>query len=172
MNTKTKRVIAVLVASLIALATLAGCGWDRTTPEQKQREETQAQKSTGETLEKSNLARKKDLEENPNRIGYLYLYTFGQPMGYYIIKGKVSSNGSQRTPEQDIVTNCGGTSGYYGCSQVPVDGPQDDGSYGGHDPGIFFFLANGQMVVTSFDYIISDAPIAAADVPLLGGEAR
>lgn len=151
------------------LLTAGGCTGQ--TDEQIARDQAQSQKAQGETLEKKNLAAKKEREENPSAVHYLYLYTYGQPMGYYVTKGKISSSGSQRTPEQDIVHSCGGTTNHYECSAVVVDGPQDDGSYGAGDPGIFFFLADGTMVETSFDYVISDRPIAAVNVPLLGGSA-
>lgn len=157
-----KKLTALLLAAGLAV-TLSGC-WGPTA-EDKARNELQSQKAQGETLEKKNLAAKKDREENPNAVRYLYLYSFGQPMGYYITKGKISSSSSQRTPEQDIHYTCsnGGT-----CTHVVVDGPKDDGSYGAGDPGIFFFMADGTMVETSFDYIIADKPISAVNVPLLG----
>lgn len=160
---KIQKKIGAGLGVLALLFALGGC-WGPTA-EDKARNALQDQKSQGETLEKKNLAAKKEREENPDAVRYLYLYSFGEPMGYYITKGKISSSGSQRTPEQDIHYTCssGGT-----CTHVVVDGPKDDGSYGAGDPGIFFFLANGQMVETSFDYIISDQPIAAANVPLLG----
>jgi hypothetical protein len=158
-----KKIIAALGALALMFA-LAGCFGP--TEEDKARNALQSQKATGETLEKKNLAAKKDREENPDAVRYLYLYSFGQPMGYYITKGKISSSGSQRTPEMDIHYTCSSSGAT--CTHVVVDGPKDDGSYGAGDPGIFFFLANGQMVETNFDYIISDQPIAAANVPLLG----
>jgi len=168
MNRKRKITIAGLVLGSTLFLTAGACG---PTAEETARNQLQAQKSTGETLEKKNLAAKKDREENPNAVRYLYLYTFGQPMGYYVTKGKISSSGSQRTPEQDNMWTCGGSSGNYGCSAIVVDGAKDDGSYGQGDPGIFFFLADGTMVETSFDYLISDRPLTAVNVPLLGGSA-
>jgi hypothetical protein len=162
----TARRVRLLVLALI-LALLgsagAGCAYGG---QDEARKKLQAEKAVGETLEKANLAKKKNREENANAIGYVYLYSFGQPMGYYVAKGKISSSGSQRTPEDDIVWACEGG----GCTHVVVDGPQDDGSYGGHDPGIFFFLADDTMVVTSFDYLYTDRPIQGVNVPLLGGQ--
>lgn len=157
--------LAIVVAPLL----MAGaCG---PTAEEQKRNELQAQKSTGDTLEKKNLEEKRKREENPNAVRYLYLYSHGEPQGYYITKGKVSSNGSQRTPEQDNMWTCGGTGGSYGCSAIVVDGAQDDGSYGAPEPGIFFFLANGTMISTTLDYVQADAPIVGVNVPLLGGQA-
>lgn len=162
-----KRLITI-GACVVALPLLSAyaCG---PTADDEARNALQAQKATGNTLEKQNLESKREREENPNAVRYLYLYSFGEPMGYYITKGKISSSGSQRTPEQDIHYTC--SSSGSNCSHVVVDGPKDDGSYGQGDPGIFFFLANGTMVETNFDYIQSDQPLAAVNVPLLGGAA-
>lgn len=160
----TRRGLALLALGLTLV--LAGC--TTKTAEETARDIAQSQKSQGETLEKKNLAAKKDREENPNAVRYLYLYTFGEPMGYYVTKGKISSSGSQRTPEQDNMWTCKDP---HGCQPIVVDGAKDDGSYGAGDPGIFFFLADGTMVETSFDYLISDRPLTAVNVPLLGGTA-
>lgn len=164
MDRRQKIVAGILVA---AVSVTGGCSC--TTDDDKARQALQAQKATGHTLEKANLEEKRKREENPNAIGYVYLMNFGNVVGYYISKGKISSSGSQATPEQDIHYTCssGGT-----CSHLVVDGPQDDGSYGDHDPGIFFFLADGTKVVSSLDFIHTDRPIPALNVPLLGGEAR
>jgi hypothetical protein len=159
-----KRIGAGAVATAIAAVSLVGCGYPNA--EEKARDAMQAKKATGQTLEKANLEEKRRREENPNAIGYIYLMNFGQITGYYVIKGKVSSNGSQATPEDDIIWTCKAS---YGCNPLSVDGPQDDGSYGQGDPGIFFFLADGTKVVTSLDYIQTDRPIPALNVPKLGG---
>jgi hypothetical protein len=165
LKTRTRRagVIGVLLSAALVLA---GC--DNQTADDKARDTLQAQKATGPTLEKTNLEEKRKREENPDAIGYLYVMSFGQIKGYYVTRGKISSNGSQATPEQDVHWTCGGTTGYYGCQPVVVDGPQDDGSYGNGDPGIFFFLADGTKIVTNLDYIQSDRPIPTIDAPKLG----
>jgi hypothetical protein len=158
-----KRAIALALA-LSSIFLVTGCRGK--TSDQKAREQAQSQKATGATLEKTNLAAKRKLEENPNRIGYLYLMSFGKFIGYYVTKGKISSNGSQATPEQDAVRYC--QSG--DCSWLALDGPQDDGSYGSGDPGIFFFTAEGKEVVTSLDYVYSDQPLTLPGVPELAGQ--
>jgi len=153
--------------SIVGVLGLTACTGQ--TEESIARSQQQAQKAQGDTLEKKNLEEKRKREENGSAVRYIYLYNFGQPMGYYVAKGKISSSGSQRTPTQDIIWDCGGTSGNYQCSQAVVDGAQDDGSYGDGDPGIFFFLADGNMIETTFDYIVSEKPMTAVNVPLLGG---
>lgn len=165
MNIRTRRLAVVITVVTLPLLGAWSCG---PTAEEQKRSEAQAQKSTGDTLEKRNLEEKRKREENPNAVRYLYLFSHGQPMGYYVTKGKVSSNGSQRTPEQDDMWKCR-TSG--DCQVVVVDGPQDDGSYGAPEPGIFFFLADGTMISTTLDYVQADRPIVGVNVPLLGGQA-
>lgn len=160
----SKRVTVIGAVIVTALLTSAGaCG---PSEDDQRREAASSAKSQGPTLEKSNLEEKRKREENPNAVGYVYLINFGQVLGYYVSHGKISSNGSQATPEQDIHWTCRNN---HGCQPVVVDGPQDDGSYGGHDPGIFFFLADGTKVVTSLDYVHTDRPIPALKAPLLGG---
>lgn len=166
-NPARRRRTLGLIAGVLAVAVFTTAGACGPSEDDERREAAAATKSQGPTLEKSNLEEKRKREENPNAIGYVYLVAWnGEPLGYYVTKGKISSNGSQATPEQDIHWTCRSS---HGCQPVVVDGPQDDGSYGGHDPGIFFFLSDGTKVVTALDYVHSDRPIPALDAPLLGG---
>lgn len=168
MNRVKKRVLGIITLVISGALVLTAGSCTAETAEEVARNEAQAQKSQGETLEKKNLELKRQREEDPNAIRYLYLYSFGEPMGYYITKGKISSSGSQRTPEQDNMWTCRNN---HGCQPIVVDGAKDDGSYGAGDPGVFFFLADGTMIETSFDYLIADKPITAVNIPLLGGSA-
>lgn len=161
---RVRNIIGLVISGAVLTMGASSCG---PTEEETKRNELQSQKSTGETLEKKNLELKRQREEDPNAVRYLYLYSFGEPMGYYVTKGKISSSGSQRTPEQDNMWTCRGSGG--DCAAIVVDGAKDDGSYGAGDPGIFFFLADGTMIETNFDYLQADKPIAAVNVPLLGG---
>lgn len=88
---RTAKIAAVLLASTIALT---GCS-----EEYQKRKEAQGASQIVDSLEKKNLQKKRDREENPDSIRYLYLMNFGQIVGYYVTKGKVSSNGSQIGPE-------------------------------------------------------------------------
>jgi hypothetical protein len=159
MNRITKSVGTALVGAVLLTGALTACSGNEYT----QRKELQ--KNTGikgTSLEETNLQAKLKREEDPNAIRYVYLTTFGNFVGYYTIKGKVSSSGSQLGPEEEIIRGYGGD-GYV------LDSAQDDGTYGDGDPGIFFFTTDGAMVETSMDYVISDQPIATAiQVPELG----
>ncbi|QWY82784.1 hypothetical protein PP641_gp044 [Arthrobacter phage SilentRX] len=150
MKRTAKITLALAIASALALT---GCN-----PTQTEREKAQSQSQIKDSLEKKNLERKRDREENPTAERYLYLMNYGQIIGYYVTKGKVSSNSSQIGPE--LMTMSG-----YRDSSV-VDSAKDDGTYGSGDPGIFFFTSDDVMVETSLDYIMSDAPLAI-DVPRL-----
>jgi hypothetical protein len=140
--------------ALVAGLALTGC----TATENQERKAAQQAAQIKDSLEKKNLEKKRAREENPDSIRYLYLMNFGQIVGYYVTKGKISSNGSQIGPENDIV--------YAHSAPNVVDSAKDDGTYGVGDPGIFFFTTDDVMVETSLDYIQSDQPLAI-DVPRL-----
>ncbi|MFB7890283.1 hypothetical protein ACFCZ3_19755 [Cellulosimicrobium cellulans] len=160
---KHQKVAAALVGALVAVLAFAGCSTEPTAYEE--RKEKQETVSLTDSLEIKNLEEKLQRENDPSAIRYVYLISFAQPIGYYVIQGKVSSSGSQLAPEEEIVDPC--RSSY--CPTV-MDSAQDDGTFGSGDPGIFFFLADGTMVSTTLDYIESDAPLPI-DVPRLGGDA-
>lgn len=115
----------------------------------------------GPTTERANLAERHKRFSKEDKIGYLYLISFGKILGYYVIKGKVSSNSSQMTTSDLIIDSCSGSV----CPNV-VSAPTDDGSYGPNEDGNFFFTTDGTMVSTNSDYIYSDQPLDL-DVPRL-----
>lgn len=155
---KLNKAIATVLIAALAIFAFTGC----MSTEAEDRKQAQKEVTLkGPSLEKENLKEKLRRENNPTAVRYVYLVSFAQPIGYYVIKGKVSSSGSQQAPEDDIVHPCSG------CDRVVVDSAQDDGTYGTGDPGIFFFLANGTLVSTTLDYIESDQPLPL-EVPNLG----
>jgi len=156
---KTRKTIAVIAAGALAIG-LAGCG---ASGDWEERENQQDQTTLKNSLGIQNLKERLKREEDPNAIRYLYLMSFGDIIGYYVTKGKISSSAGQLAPEQDLIKPWNSSSELYN-----VDSAKDDGTYGVGDPGIFFFTTDGVMVETSLDYIQSDAPLAV-DVPRLGG---
>jgi hypothetical protein len=118
-----------------------------------------------DSLERQNLRDRLLRTNKPEAIGYVYLMNFGQIVGYYTVKGKVSSTNSQMTTDQLIIKDCNNNGN--GCYSSVVNAPGDDGSYGPNEQGIFFFTTEGAMVTTSLDYIWADNQIAI-DVPRLG----
>jgi hypothetical protein len=114
------------------------------------------------SLERKNIAEHLNRNNDPNRIRYVYIYTkAGAPIGYYVAKGKITSAGAQLTPTDDIVDPC---SGSY-CPTV-VQGPTDDGSFGGDEGGVYFFTDTGVEIQTNMDWVLLDQPMKI-DVPRL-----
>jgi len=107
-----------------------------------------------DSLERRNIRAKLLQENKPDAIGYVYLQSFGKALGYFVIKGKVSSNNSQMTTSTLVERH-----GDAGGGNLAYDAPGDDGSYGPNEPGIFFFTTEGTMIKTNLDYAYSTQPI-------------
>jgi hypothetical protein len=117
----------------------------------------------GPTDEMENDAERNITLDNPNRIGYAYIYdSTGTLLANYTVKGKVTSTGSELANSQDTVDD-NRCSGDGACSDV-VDSIGDDGTYGLEEcssNGIYFFTPSNQLVeicVASGTWIYSDAP--------------
>ena len=164
-----KRIVAIALA-VVVVASLAACEEDKDSAQgsgQRQTEEAfdQQQKAVPypkdqlrDSLERRNLKERLLRTNKPNAVGYVYLMSFGKIIGYYVIKGKVSSTQSQMTTDNLVIDRYKG--------DVVVNAPGDDGSYGANESGIFFFTAEGAMVTTNLDYVWADAPLPV-DVPRL-----
>jgi len=172
----TRTRIAALILSALAAVSLVACSGDpkpnAQSNGQKQTEQAYGQQAAAvpypvdqlkDSLERRNIRERLLRTNKPNAIGYVYVMSFGKIIGYYTVKGKVSSTQSQMTTDQLLVDACNRTG--EDCPQ-PVDAPGDDGSYGANEPGIFFFTTEGAMVETNLDYIVADQPLPV-DVPLL-----
>lgn len=106
-------------------------------------------------LDRKNLVEYLKRSNDPNRVSYVYLLSMdAKVISYYTVKGKVTSVSSQLLPQDDIVDACGAST----CYQV-VDSAGDDGTYGGNEPGVFFFTTDGTLVTWTGDYIQSDRPL-------------
>jgi len=169
-----KRLTLTIIATIIAALLLTGCQTEepKTTAQasgEKLTERVFSQQSTAvpypadklkDSLERRNLRERLMRTNKPNAISYLYVLSFGEPLGFYTVKGKVSSTQSQMTTDQLQV--CKDHKGDHNSSCIPavVNAPGDDGSYGPNEDGIFFFTTEGTMVTTNLDYILSDQPLA------------
>lgn len=133
-----------------------------------------ARTAPSDPLERKNLAARLVQYNAAGNTNYVYVFAWGsaQPIGYYAIRGKVSSTGSQMTSTQQI-TNCAGDHGG-SCSAVEAIG--DDGSYGpneGGQNGVFFFTTAGTLIETDQPFMVSSAPIKLfAAVPQLDAAAK
>lgn len=110
-----------------------------------------------DSQERRNLRERLLRFNSPDKIGYVYLISLGgEYIGYYAIKGKVSSTESQMTITQQFQKPCGN------CGWDTLDSMGDDGSYGhneGGPNGVFFFTTNGVLVETDQYFVYSDSPL-------------
>lgn len=123
-----------------------------------------AETKAGGFLERKNLNERLVRFSKPNKVGYIYIMSFGKFVGYYVIKGKLSSVQSQMTNTDQVWDSGSGEQG-----ETVVDSIGDDGSFGsneGGDRGVFFFTSNDVMVETTLDWLYSDQPLSI-DVPNL-----
>jgi predicted small secreted protein len=172
---KFVKVAALVAVGAIALTGCTGGGGEDNAQEsgQKLTEEAFKQQSNTvpypadqltDSLERRNLSERLIRTNDPNVQGYVYLMNFGNIVGYYSVKGKVSSTQSQMTTDNLVLDQCGAD-----VCPVVVNAPGDDGSYGANEPGIFFFTTEGVMVTTDLNYIWSDQPLPI-DVPRLNSD--
>ncbi len=170
---------SVLIAGALTLVlVLTGCSGDKGKSSAQAEGQAQTEQAFGQgskavpypademkdSLERRNLRERLLRQNKPSAIGYVYLLSFSKPLGYYTIKGKVSSTQSQMTTTDLIIDGCQRAGN--GECPVTVPAPGDDLSYGQSEPGIFFFTTEGAMVTTDLDYMYSDQPIPF-DVPKL-----
>ena len=116
--------------------------------------------------ERQNLIDKLKIVSMQGLVGYVALIgPQGQLVGYYTIKGKVSSLNSMLTTTQQVQCPFGYHD--YSASCVTVDSPDLDGSYGPNPSGIFFFTTSGTYMEWSGSYLYSTQPLSYSQQPLL-----
>lgn len=165
---KNKRIIAIIAIIMLALGLSACSGAAKETSQstgQKLTEQAfnQQQKAVPypaneltDSLERRNLVERLRRQNDPDKVGYVYFISFGKILGYWTIKGKVSSTQSQMTTG-DLLIDIPGDHEY---TRYNVTAPGDDGSYGENEKGVFFFTTEGAMVQLPEDgYVYSDQPI-------------
>jgi len=120
------------------------------------------------SLERTNLKERLVRFNDPNKVSYIYLINFGKVMGFYPIKGKVSSVNSKLTTGEQVVYDpfCDSYGGAVSCGKT-VESPQLDGSYGTNGDAIFFFTTENVYVEWKGDYMLVDQPLQMATPPAL-----
>ena len=106
--------------------------------------------------------------DKPSLPCYVYLYSYGVCIGYYVSNGKPASTQSYLIPEESY-QRVRSADGY--TATVMTQAPDLDGTYGNNNPGIRFFTASGIAVEwagVGATYLYSNAPIKTLNVPLLG----
>lgn len=124
-------------------------------------------------LERKNLAARLQQYNSKSDTNYVYVFAgyTDKVIGYYVIRGKVSSTGSQMTSTQ-VNVHCGYSGDHQSCTNDAIG---DDGSYGpdeGGQNGVFFFTSTGALVETDQPFLVSSQPIKIyASVPQLDAPA-
>jgi hypothetical protein len=168
-------IVSVLALSIVAVAMAGKPDWwkqSEKTSDQIARQMISAvpypTAQMRDSLERRNLRERLLRFNRPQKIGYLYVMSFGKFVGYYVVRGKVSSTQSQMTNADQVWDSGSGEQG-----ETVVGSIGDDGSFGpneGGDKGIFFFTATGVMVETTLDWVYSDAPLRINVPNLLKGK--
>jgi hypothetical protein len=121
------------------------------------------------SLEREQLSQRLKLWNDPNKIAYITLLSYGRIVAYHTIKGKVSSVNSKLTTNQQLVYNDKSISDSV-CGVV--ESPDMDGSYGSNGDAVFFFLTDGTYVEWNEGYVLYDRPIKLSVEPLVTYEIK
>lgn len=184
-----RRTAAAAAALTIAGLLLAGCTSDNNASKQQAKQNAlaagTAQKFNqavpypyangmpSDPLERKNLAKRLTQYNSKGNTNYVYVFAgmTDKVIGYYVIRGKVSSTGSQMTSTQ-VNVHCGYGGDHITCTNDAIG---DDGSYGpdeGGEHGVFFFTTSGSLVETDQPFMVSSQPIKIyASVPQLDAPA-
>jgi hypothetical protein len=157
-----------LVLCFVVAAFIVGCDESNKTAveEQRKTEENQSRllkvqppPSLDWSLERENIIKRTKLWNEPNKVSYIYLVSFGKVMAFYPIKGKVSSVNSQITNPEQIAYRRNRE------SLVTLPSPSEDGSYGTNGDAVFFFTTDGTYVEWAGDYMLCDKPLKLSTPP-------
>lgn len=94
---------------------------------------------------------------DPHKISYIYLVSFGRVMAFYTVKGSVESKRSFLSPMDRVV----------GSSGAVLQNADVDGTYGENADSIFFFTTDSVYVEWHGDYMWVDQPLKLATQPEL-----
>jgi len=119
-----------------------------------------------DSIERRNLVKRLTRFNVADKISYIYLVDFGKIMGFFVVKGKVSSVNSMLTCTDQLVDD--GQSKYYGRGNVHVvSSPDLDGSYGSNGDAIFFFNDKDVYIEWNGVYMLTDQYIKMDQPPEL-----
>lgn len=110
------------------------------------------------SLERDNLNKRTKLWNDPNKQSWIYLFNRDNIVGFFAIKGKVSSVNSQ-------ITNTN-----YEFANSTIESPSMDGSYGTNGDAVFFFTVDGAYMEWNGTYLLVDKPIRLNAEPMLSNE--
>lgn len=107
------------------------------------------------SLERDQINRRTLLWNDKNKVSYIYLFNKDALIGFYAVKGKVSSVNSSITSPNMV---------YNGAT---LDSPSEDGSYGTNGDAVFFFLTDGTYMEWNGTYLLVDKPMKLGVKPLI-----
>lgn len=110
------------------------------------------------SLERDQLIKRAKLWNDKNKVSYIYLFNKDALVGFYAIKGKVSSVNSQLTTPEF----------YYNGAVLPS--PAEDGSFGMNGDAVFFFLTDGSYMEWNGTYLLVDRPMKLSVKPMVYSE--
>lgn len=171
-DTSTSSDIGTTVADSVTRIDKNSYGREQTRTEQNQNHLNQVQpaEKLDWSLERENLNQRLKRWNDPNKVSYLYtLSDTGVILGYYVIKGKVSSVNSKLTTTNQLIYN---ESSYYDSVTGVVESPDMDGSYGSNGDAVFFFLTDGTYMEYNGKYQLSDNPVKLSQEPLMTYEVK
>lgn len=130
--------------------------------------------------ERENIVKRATTFDVQNKVGYIYLVSYGRVMAFYTVDGKVSSLNSFVSPSEKLVDSNGAPctrKNTYGFDAgvdpcYAVEAPDIDGAYGENDGGIFFFNTDGVYVEWHGDYLFVDEPLQFTTAPELVREIK
>lgn len=134
---------------------------------QKHLTDSQPQPQLDFSLERDNLIQRVERWNDPNKLSYIYLLgENGNVVGYFPMKGKVSSVNSALSAPEQLVDDPNTRWKENSQSQI-LSSPQEDGSYGENGDAIFFFLTDGTYMEWAGSYLLSDEPIKLNVEPIM-----
>ena len=123
-----------------------------------------------DSTERQNLIKRLTTFNDPNKVSYIYLISYGKVMAFYTIKGKVSSVDSMLTDPTQLVFGDGSACTASESQDNPchdVASPDLDGSYGTNGSAVFFFTTAGTYVEWNGEYMLADQPLSLTTQPEL-----
>ena len=159
--TRRKRLVLAAIAVVAVFSLTLGCACstsEQNDPQAQANYDAQKQNdpipNLTDSLERANIIEHLRRNNQPDRVRYIYLLAdTGGIYAYFVIKGKVTSTGAQLTPTDDFAKGC------TTCDYSVVQGPTDDGSFGGDEGGIYFFTDTGMEVQWNGRWLLSDQPL-------------
>lgn len=120
------------------------------------------------SLERANISKRLKAFDDPNKVSYIYLVSFGRVMSFYTIKGKVTSSTKRLTSNQKQVEDAS----FNEKGNLVMEAPSLDGTYGASDNYIFFWTTDGVYVQWSGEYMEVDQPLKLSTQPELVREIK